>query len=245
VRRQTEWNRRALLGALLVVGAAGALAAPRGQAWARGAAQDPPVDVGLDPGHSDADVGAAGGGLREVDLTLALAQRIRPLLEAQGLRVALSRTDNQPLTAMTHPNVDTRTRLEQEARIAAVTPARIFVSVHFNGHPNAAIRGTETYYNGDNFGPDSRRLAAALQAHVVGELRAAGVDAPDRGVKEDLTAGKPYGHFFSLRGPQPSALVEGLFLSNPQDLAALRQDATLDALARGYAEGIRAYFAAP
>jgi N-acetylmuramoyl-L-alanine amidase len=37
--------------------------------------------------------------------------------------------------------------------------------------------------------------------------------------------------------------VEGLFLSNPQDLAALRQDATLDALARGYAEGIREYFA--
>jgi N-acetylmuramoyl-L-alanine amidase len=188
-------------------------------------------------------VGAAGGGLREVDLTLALAQRIRPLLEAQGLRVALTRTDNRPLTAMTHPDIIVRTRLEQEARIAAVTPARVFVSVHFNGHPNAAIRGTETYYNGDNFGPESRRLAAGLQAHVVGELRAAGVEALDRGVKEDLTAGKPYGHFFSLRGPLPSALVEGLFLSNPTEAALLRQDSTLAALARGYAEGIRAYFA--
>jgi N-acetylmuramoyl-L-alanine amidase len=244
VQRKTEWTVRALLAALLVVALAGALAAPHGAAWARGPAQDGPADVGLDPGHSDADVGAAGGGLREVDLTLALAQRIRPLLEAQGLRVTMSRTDNRPLTAMTHPDVTARTRLEQEARIAAVAPARIFVSVHFNGHPNAAIRGTETYYNGDNFGPESRRLAAALQAAIVGELRAVGVNSPDRGVKEDLTAGKPYGHFFSLRGPQPSVLVEGLFLSNPQDLAALRQDATLDALARGYAEGIRAYFAA-
>ncbi|HZS00096.1 MAG TPA: N-acetylmuramoyl-L-alanine amidase [Chloroflexota bacterium] len=243
MRRRFEGSCRPLLLVLLVVLAAAALAAPREAVWARGAAQDTPVDVGLDPGHSDADVGAAGGGLREADLTLALALRIRPLLEAQGLRVALSRTDNRPLTAMTHPDPTTRTRFEQEARIAAVAPARIFVSIHFNGHPNAAIRGTETYYNGDNFGPDSRRLAAALQAHVVGELQAAGVDALDRGVKEDLTAGKPYGHFFSLRGPQPSALVEGLFLSNPQDAAALRQDATLDALARGYAEGIREYFA--
>ena len=211
-------------------------------AEARSGAQDGPVDVGLDPGHSDADVGAAGGGLREVDLTLALAQRIRPLLEAQGLRVALTRLDNRPLTAMSHPDVTTRTRLEQEARIAAVTPARIYVSVHFNGHPNAALRGTETYYNGDNFGPQSRRLAEALQRNVVAELRAIGYDTSDRGVKEDLTAGKPYGHFFSLRGPQPSALVEGLFLSNPQEAALLRQDATLDALARGYAEGIRTYF---
>ena len=65
----------------------------------------------------------------------------------------------------------------------------------------------------------------------------------DRGVKEDLSAGKPYGHFFSLRGPMPSALVEGLFLSNPAEAALLRQDSTLAALARGYAAGIGAYFA--
>jgi N-acetylmuramoyl-L-alanine amidase len=227
--------------ALLVVALALALAGP----GAAGLAQGEAADVGLDPGHSDADVGASGGGLRETDVTLNLALRIRPLLEAQGLRVALTRTDNRPLTAMNHPDAAvTRVRLEQEARIAAVTPARIYVSVHFNGHPNGAIRGTETYYNGDNHGPQSRRLADALQRHVLAELRATGYDALDRGVKEDLAAGKPYGHFFSLRGPMPSALVEGLFLSNPQEAALLRQEATLDALARGYAEGIRAYFAA-
>src|SRR5690348_17756712 len=53
-----------------------------------------------------------------------------------------------------------------------------------------------------------RSLADALQRHVLAELRATGYDALDRGVKEDLAAGKPYGHFFSLRGPMPSALVE-------------------------------------
>ena len=230
-----RWAALGLLAAALVV----ALMLP----GAAGLAQGELADVGLDPGHSDADVGASGGGLRETDVTLNLALRIRPLLEAQGLRVALTRTDNRPLTAMNHPDAAvTRVRLEQEARIAAVTPARIYVSVHFNGHPNSAIRGTETYYNGDNHGPQSRRLADALQRHVLAELRATGYDALDRGVKEDLAAGKPYGHFFSLRGPMPSALVEGLFLSNPQEAALLRQDSTLDALARGYAEGIRTYF---
>src|SRR3954447_25164781 len=167
--------------------------------WA--AAQDGLFDVGVDPGHSDVDVGAAGGGLREVDLTLALALRIRPLLEAQGLRVALTRQDNRPLSAMSNPDFTTQTRLEQEARIAAILPARIYVSVHFNGHPDSSIRGTETYYNGDNNGPESRRLAAALQRAIVGELRTSGYDVRDRGVKEDLTTGRAYGHFFSLRGP--------------------------------------------
>ena len=209
-----------------------------------GGMQDGPVDVGLDAGHSDADPGASGGGLREADVTLALAERILPLLGAQGLRVAVSRRDNRPLTAMSHRDSTTRTRLEQEARIAAVTPARVYVSVHFNGHPNSSVRGTETYYNGDNHGLQSRRLAEALHRHVLAELRASGYDPPDRGVREDLTAGKPYGHFFSLRGPLPSVLVEGLYLSNPSEAALLRQDATLDALASGYAEGLRAYFAA-
>ena len=230
---------RGLLGCVLL--AFGLLAAPLVRP---GAAQDAPADVGLDPGHSDADVGAVGGGLREGDLTLALALRLRARLAADGLRVALTRQDNRPLTPMTHPDPITRIRLEQEARIAAVVPVRIYVSLHFNGHPNPALRGTETYYNPDNFGPESRRLGEAIQRHLLAALYALGYDAVDRGVKEDLTAGKPYGHFFSLRGPQPSVLVEALFLSNPREAALLRQDATLDALARGYAAGIREYFAA-
>ena len=82
--RGPAWRGRALVvapGALLAVGT---LVAPGGAAGARGVAQDGPVDVGLDPGHSDADVGAAGGGLREVDLTLALALRIRPRWRRRG-----------------------------------------------------------------------------------------------------------------------------------------------------------------
>jgi N-acetylmuramoyl-L-alanine amidase len=63
-------------------------------------------------------------------------------------------------------------------------------------------------------------------------------------VKSDLSAGKSYGHFFGLRGPVPSALVENLFLSNGNDAAVLRDDATLDALADGCAQGILEYLAA-
>src|SRR3954469_22449114 len=107
-----------------------------------------PVDVALDPGHSVADVGAASGSLREYQLSLDLAQRVRVLLEASGLTVRLTREDDQPLTPLLNPGATEDIHLEQEARIAAGMPARIYVSLHFNGGP-AALRGTETYYNPD------------------------------------------------------------------------------------------------
>ena len=88
------------------------------------------ADVGLDPGHSRADVGASGSGVGEYQHTLDVAMRLKPLLEQSGLSVALSRTDDSPLTAMSHPDVTERTRIEQTARIAAVGNVRIFVSIH-------------------------------------------------------------------------------------------------------------------
>jgi N-acetylmuramoyl-L-alanine amidase len=208
--------------------------------------QQTTVDVALDPGHSRADVGASGYGLREYQLTLELAQRVRSRLEAQHLSVRMTREDDQPLTPLLHPGADDDIAAEQAARIAAGGPARIFVSLHFNGGP-AALRGTETYYNPDRSADapaEDAVLAAALQHEVVQALSdEIGYQAVDRGVKSDLLAGKPYGHFFSLRGPEPSALVENLFLSNPSDADALHDDSTLDALADGCTQGILDYFA--
>jgi N-acetylmuramoyl-L-alanine amidase len=117
-------------------------------------------------------------------------------------------------------------------------PARVYVSLHFNGGA-PGLRGTETYYNADR-GDADFLLAQTLQRNVVAAL---GDSTVDRGARSDLLAGKPYGHFFSLRGPVPSALVEHLFLSNAHDVALLYEDATLDVLADGGAQGILEYLA--
>jgi N-acetylmuramoyl-L-alanine amidase len=205
-----------------------------------------PVDVALDPGHSRADVGAAGHGLREYQLTLDLAQRIRLRLQDAQLSVRLTREDDLPLTTLTQPGATDQIQAEQEARIAAAGQARIYVSLHFNGGP-ASLRGTETYFNPERApeaGSADRALAVLLQQHVVAALADVGYAAVDRGVKSDLAAGKSYGHFFSLRGPVPSVLVENLFLSNASDAALLGDDATLDALADGCAQGIFEYLGA-
>ncbi len=201
------------------------------------------ADVGLDPGHSRVDVGASGAGVGEFQHTLDVALRIKPLLEAAGLRVTLSRADHESVSEMAHRDPTERTRIEQAARLAAVGRARIYVSVHFNALGDRRVGGTETYYNADNSGTESRRLAGALQNGVVAAIRGSGYPTPDRGAREDLSAGKPYGHFFSLRGGMPSALIEGLFLSNPHEAALLTDDGLREAIARGYVGGILEYFA--
>jgi N-acetylmuramoyl-L-alanine amidase len=204
-----------------------------------------PVDVALDPGHSRADIGAIGGGLREYEVSLDLSERVRARLEDAGLSVRLTREDNLPLTALTSPGATAQIQAEQQARIAAGGPARVYVSLHLNGGP-VGLHGTETYYNPTR-APDASTdwyLADAIQRHVVSALTYAGYPTLDRGVRNDLLAGKPYGHFFSLRGPEPSALLEALFLSNPTDAAWLRSDDTRDAIADGVTQGILEYFAA-
>src|SRR3954468_4255923 len=116
--RGRNWSRRQMLSAGL--GAAGGLMLVTlpGAASAAPAAYD--ADVGLDPGHSRADVGASGFGVGEYQHTLDVAMRLKPMLEQSGLTVNLSRTDDSPLTAMSHPDLTERTRIEQAARIAAV-----------------------------------------------------------------------------------------------------------------------------
>jgi N-acetylmuramoyl-L-alanine amidase len=201
------------------------------------------VDVALDPGHSSWDVGASGAGLREFEVTLDVAQRTRAWLESQGLRVRLTREDNRRVAASVPSDLTEAVRTEQFARLAVATPATVFVSIHFNGHPDRSQHGTETYFNSDNQGDESRRLATSIHASTLQALADAGYVSLDRGVREDLTAGKPYGHFFSLRGPFPSALIESLFLSNEQESAMLYQSAIRDAIAEGVGRGIQSYLA--
>ncbi len=202
------------------------------------------IDVALDPGHSRVDPGASGGSLVEHELTLRLARKIRDRLTRRGLAVLLTRTSDQPLTAYRHPDETTRIRLEQEARIAAAAGARIYVSIHFDSNSDPRVGGTTVYYNPDNYGAASRQLGTAIAREIVARVReATGYALPDLGVRADLSAGKPYGHFFSLRGSFPSVLVEGMFLSNPYEAGLLAQEATLDVLADAYAEGIARYLA--
>jgi N-acetylmuramoyl-L-alanine amidase len=90
--------------------------------------------VVLDPGHGGNDPGATGpSGLKEKDVTLAIAHKVAPVLARSGVEITLTRDDDRFVT------------LEERTARANAFGADLFVSIHCNAAENKARRGVETY----------------------------------------------------------------------------------------------------
>jgi N-acetylmuramoyl-L-alanine amidase len=170
----------------------------------------------LDPGHGGFDKGAASTFGNEKNYALDVARQLRPLLQAKGFKVVMTREN------------DVFIPLEVRARIANATKDSIFLSIHFNAtssNPNATgfeifsltPRGAPStnddslalhFVNMQAGGPmeaQSFELAAAVYHSMLGHIQEF-----DRGIKR--------ARFAVLRHTQiPSVLVEGGFLSETGD----------------------------
>ncbi len=104
----------------------------------------------IDPGHGGDDVGVRGGrGVQEKTVTLEVARRLRTLVEMRlGIRVVLTRDEDRTIT------------LDERAAIANNSKADLFLSLHLNAAPVAAVAGAEVFYlRLDREGEDARRAA--------------------------------------------------------------------------------------
>lgn len=101
----------------------------------------PPIDptppglrtVVIDPGHGGEDEGVRGaGGLKEKDLTLQIARRLKGAIESRmGLRVMLTREGDENVP------IDRRTALANNNK------ADLFISLHANASARADVRGAQ------------------------------------------------------------------------------------------------------
>src|SRR5215470_12070405 len=145
--------------------------------------------VVLDPGHGGHDKGQMSRYGAEKDFALDVARKLRPLLQAKGLKVIMTREG------------DYFVPLEVRAKIANSAPNSIFVSIHFNAtndDPNAtgfeifsftprgAPSTSDTNVNersfnmqpGSSVDAQSMALSACIYHSVLGQLR-----EYDRGIK--------------------------------------------------------------
>ncbi|MGQ9780176.1 MAG: N-acetylmuramoyl-L-alanine amidase [Bacillota bacterium] len=151
----------------------------------------------LDPGHGGIDPGALGRslGLREKEVNLDVALRLKLLLEEAGAVVQLTRVD------------DTYVPLFARAFFANRLPANIFLSIHANSNEDPNINGVEVFYYPGR--EEARRLAGLILEEMSGSL-----GLFPRGAKAN--------DFAVLRDSQIVAvLLELAFLSNPTEEAAL------------------------
>jgi N-acetylmuramoyl-L-alanine amidase len=112
--------------------------------------------VVIDPGHGGEDVGARGAaGTLEKDVTLAIARRLRTMIESRlGLRVFVTRDDDRSMS------------LDDRAAYANSQRADIFISIHANAALQPTLKGAEVYYlSADNI--DASQDPAAEASSVV------------------------------------------------------------------------------
>ncbi|MBX2987251.1 MAG: N-acetylmuramoyl-L-alanine amidase [Bdellovibrionaceae bacterium] len=105
--------------------------------------------VMIDPGHGGVDTGAVHAQLKEADLVLDLAFRLRDLLQKEpGLRVSLTRDQDHPLT------------LPERVKKADEQKADLLVSLHANAAPDSKARGLEFFFQ-NSLPPDEDALYLA------------------------------------------------------------------------------------
>lgn len=112
----------------------------------------------IDPGHGGDETGAVGpDGTFEKDITLAIARKLRALIEkSTGMRVILTR-DSDKVVAL-----DDRTALANNNK------ADLFVSIHCNSTVHGLAKGAETYFLSMKATDNEARNAAAVENNAIG-----------------------------------------------------------------------------
>jgi len=191
--------------------------------------------VVLDPGHGGEEPGAVGpSGLREADLNLDIALRVRDLLQAEGATVALTRER------------DIRMTLATRTAIARSLDPVAFVSIHHNAAPigTSPTPGSELYHQLD--APGSRRLAGLLweelQAHFApfGTDWAVG-DQPGARARRSARTGDDYYGILRGAGETTAVLTEAGFLTHPPEEARYLTEEFRQAEARAITTAILRY----
>lgn len=173
----------------------------------------------IDPGHGGHNVGTQSvlDGRFEKEFTLDLAFRLKPLLEAEGWNVFLTRTD------------DVDVSLPDRVAFADAQKGALFISLHFNsaapdknqagletycltptGEPSTVTRNYADSWNenlpNNAFDPQNLQLAVRIHSALLH-----GTSMEDRGVRRARFIGV-------LRGQnRPAILVEDGYLSNPEE----------------------------
>jgi N-acetylmuramoyl-L-alanine amidase len=194
----------------------------------------------LDPGHGGRDPGNQDRVQKEKQYTLLLANEIRKKMSKSKVKVVLTRSE------------DAYIDLDQRPAIAKRQKADLFVSLHFNavnGNGNG-IRGVEVYCmpppgaraTGESADSsdakswqgnanDERNIYLAFQ---IQKAMVKGLGAEDRGVRRARWA--------VLRpAAMPAVLVEGGFMSDPEEGGKIYTSQYRRELAQAVVDGILAY----
>ena len=162
-------------------------------------------------------------GVWERDVVLSVAEKLMPLLEAQGAKVYMTRTQSNPYRyTATGKHSDNRAR----AILANTLQVDAYVRLHCDWNRNKKFKGHTTYY----FRWGSRRLAKSLR-HAIAESFP---ERRDHGIHRRT--------FVSVTTTMPAVLLEMGVLSNKKEGVDLGTDGYQTRMSEAISTGLVDYF---
>jgi N-acetylmuramoyl-L-alanine amidase len=212
----------------------------------------------IDPGHGGKDPGCyINGGLKEKDIVLDMAKRLKIKLEKRlGCEVLLTRT------------TDIFIPLDERTAFANIKKADLFISLHVNAHKESAIYGIETYFL--NMATDKQAVLVAARENATSEKNISDLQSilndlmlntkisessrlahsVQDGIMGDLkkkyqvnkSLGVKQAPFYVLIGAEmPSILIETGFLTNSIERKKLISDNYREIISEGISRGVDEY----
>lgn len=185
--------------------------------------------VVIDAGHGGDDPGKIGiNGALEKDVNLSIVEKLKKYLEADGIRVVLTRETGDGLYDETASNKKVQDMKRRIEKIEATDPV-LTVSVHQNSYPEEYVHGAQVfYYNGSGEG---EKLASLIQNQLKKEL--------DEENHRQIKANDSYYLLKKTKGT--IVIVECGFLSNAAEAEKLCEDSYQDRVAWAIHKGILQY----
>uniref|UniRef100_UPI0040569181 N-acetylmuramoyl-L-alanine amidase n=1 Tax=Acetatifactor sp. TaxID=1872090 RepID=UPI0040569181 len=185
--------------------------------------------VVIDAGHGGADPGKVGiNGALEKDINLQIALQVKEFLEADDIRVVLTRETEDGLYDADASNKkvqDMKRRIEMIDQTAPV----LTVSIHQNSYPEEYVHGAQVfYYSGSTEG---KKLAETIQKRLVQTV--------DPENKRQIKANDSY--YLLKKTGIPIVIVECGFLSNQAEAEKLCNEEYQEKVAWAIHMGILQY----
>lgn len=189
------------------------------------------IVVVVDAGHGGYDPGKVGiSGVLEKDINLAIACKVRRILEKEGIQVVMTRKEDVDLCAETgasKKSADMRKRVE----IMNASGAAVAVSIHQNSFTDASSHGSQVFYY--EASKEGETLAKTIQESIKGVI-----------TEENHRQAKANREYYILKKVScPVVIVECGFLSNQREEMLLTEEDYQEKMAQGIVKGILQYVA--
>lgn len=185
--------------------------------------------VVIDPGHGGFDPGKVGvNDVLEKDINLSISKKLKEKLEAEGIEVLMTRSEDCGLYSSTDSNKK-RTDMQKRVEIINTSNAAIAVSIHQNSFSQESSKGAQVFYHESS--EKGKVLGETLQEVIKSEI----ADGNHRVAKSNDS-------YYMLRKTQcPLVIVECGFLSNYEEAKLLTEDEYQDKMATAILDGIKKY----